>query len=113
MLKRLEYVIKGKSIYSIRRKMLNQNVSLMKSMINLPSHRLQSKSTMKKVSSLDIFHCNRLSCPSRLRWISSPKSTGYEALHMVMGPKGRWVEVQVRSERMDEIAERICSTLQI
>jgi len=46
--------------------------------------------------------------PSRLRdWISSPKSTGYEALHItVMGPKGRWVEVQLRSERMDEIAER-------
>jgi hypothetical protein len=35
----------------------------------------------------------------------SPKSTGYEALHTVMGPKGRWVEVQ-RSERMDEIAEK-------
>ena len=46
--------------------------------------------------------------PSRLRdWISSPKTTGYEALHItVMGPKGRWVEVQVRSERMDEIAEK-------
>ena len=40
-------------------------------------------------------------------WISSPKSTGYEALHItVMGPRGRWVEVQVRSERMDEIAEK-------
>jgi GTP pyrophosphokinase len=40
-------------------------------------------------------------------WISSPKSTGYEALHItVMGPKGRWVEIQVRSERMDEIAEK-------
>lgn len=46
--------------------------------------------------------------PSRLRdWISSPKTTGYEALHItVMGPKGRWVEVQIRSERMDEIAEK-------
>jgi (p)ppGpp synthase/HD superfamily hydrolase len=42
-----------------------------------------------------------------LRLDSSPKSTGYEALHItVMGPKGRWVEVQVRSERMDEIAEK-------
>jgi GTP pyrophosphokinase len=40
-------------------------------------------------------------------WISSPKTTGYEALHItVMGPKGRWVEVQIRSERMDEIAEK-------
>ena len=46
--------------------------------------------------------------PLRLRdWISSPKSTGYEALHItVMGPKGRWVEVQIRSERMHEIAEK-------
>jgi len=54
--------------------------------------------------------------PSRLRdWISSPKSSGYEALHItVMGPKGRWVEIQVRSERMDEIAvKRLRSTLQI
>jgi GTP pyrophosphokinase len=46
--------------------------------------------------------------PIRLRdWISSPKGTGYEALHItVMGPKGRWVEVQIRSERMNEIAEK-------
>jgi len=46
--------------------------------------------------------------PTRLRdWISSPKSTGYEALHItVMGPKGRWVEVQIRSQRMNEIAEK-------
>jgi GTP pyrophosphokinase len=46
--------------------------------------------------------------PERLRdWLSRPKSNGYEALHTtVMGPQGRWVEVQVRSKRMDEIAER-------
>ena len=46
--------------------------------------------------------------PLRLRdWISAPKSTGYEALHVtVMGPEGRWVEVQIRSERMHEIAEK-------
>src|SRR5690625_7796323 len=46
--------------------------------------------------------------PTRLRdWISAPKSTGYEALHItVMGPQGRWIEVQIRSERMHEIAER-------
>ena len=44
----------------------------------------------------------------RLRdWISQPKSTGYESLHItVMGPKGRWIEIQIRSERMDEIAEK-------
>ena len=46
--------------------------------------------------------------PDRLRdWISIPKSNGYEALHStVMGPDGIWVEVQVRTERMDDIAER-------
>src|SRR5690606_22877960 len=52
----------------------------------------------------DIFRPN----PKRLRdWISQPKSTGYESLHItVMGPMARWVEVQIRSERMDELAER-------
>lgn len=46
--------------------------------------------------------------PERIRdWVSTPKSNGYEALHAtVMGPKGIWVEVQIRSERMDEIAEK-------
>ena len=46
--------------------------------------------------------------PDRLRdWVSLPKANGYEALHTtVMGPGGKWVEVQIRSERMDEIAER-------
>lgn len=46
--------------------------------------------------------------PSRLRdWISQPKSTGYEALHItVIGPESKWVEVQIRSERMNEIAEK-------
>ena len=46
--------------------------------------------------------------PDRLRdWISTPKSNGYEALHAtVMGPNGKWVEVQIRTVRMDEIAEK-------
>ncbi len=46
--------------------------------------------------------------PDRLRdWVSTPKGNGYEALHLtVMGPEGRWVEVQIRTTRMDEIAER-------
>ena len=46
--------------------------------------------------------------PTRLRdWISTPKSNGYEALHItVVGPNKRWIEVQIRSKRMHEIAER-------
>ena len=46
--------------------------------------------------------------PDRLRdWVSRPKPNGYEALHLtVMGPEGRWIEIQIRSERMDEIAEK-------
>jgi GTP pyrophosphokinase len=46
--------------------------------------------------------------PKRMRdWLSVPKSNGYESLHItVMGPEGKWVEVQIRTERMDEIAER-------
>jgi GTP pyrophosphokinase len=46
--------------------------------------------------------------PLRLRdWITNPKTTGYESLHItVMGPEGNWVEVQIRSKRMDEIAEK-------
>ncbi|MBA7589358.1 Guanosine-3',5'-bis(diphosphate) 3'-pyrophosphohydrolase [subsurface metagenome] len=51
----------------------------------------------------DIYQPN----PLRLRdWISVPKTNGYESLHTtVIGPEGRWVEVQIRSERMNEIAE--------
>jgi guanosine-3',5'-bis(diphosphate) 3'-pyrophosphohydrolase len=46
--------------------------------------------------------------PDRIRdWVSTPKANGYEALHVtVMGPSGNWIEVQIRSKRMDEIAER-------
>ena len=46
--------------------------------------------------------------PKRMKdWISIPKTNGYESLHItVMGPQNRWVEVQIRSRRMDEIAER-------
>ncbi len=46
--------------------------------------------------------------PERIRdWVSTPKANGYEALHTtVMGPNGKWMEVQIRSSRMNEIAER-------
>lgn len=110
----VEYVIKGrpKSIYSIRRKMLAQNVSFdevydkFALRIIYKSSPHDEKFVAWKIYSIVTDHYRP--SPSRLRdWISSPKSTGYEALHItVMGPKGRWVEIQVRSERMDEIAEK-------
>lgn len=110
----LSYEIKGrpKSIYSIRRKIVAQNVSFdevydkFAVRIIYKSDLANEKFLAWKIYSIvtDNFRPN----PVRLRdWISSPKSTGYEALHItVMGPKGTWVEVQIRSERMNEIAEK-------
>ena len=110
----VEYIIKGrpKSIYSIRRKMAAQNVTFdevydkFALRIVYKSNPHDEKFLAWKIYSLVTDHYRP--SPSRLRdWISSPKSTGYEALHItVMGPLGRWVEIQVRSERMDEIAEK-------
>ena len=110
----IEYTIKGrpKSIYSIRRKMLTQGVTFdevydkFALRIVYKSNQHDEKFIAWKIYSIVTDHYRP--SPSRLRdWISSPKSTGYEALHItVMGPKGRWVEIQVRSERMDEIAEK-------
>jgi GTP diphosphokinase / guanosine-3',5'-bis(diphosphate) 3'-diphosphatase len=110
----VEYIIKGrpKSIYSIRRKMKAQGVSFdevydkFALRIVYKSNPHDEKFLAWKIYSIVTDHYRP--SPSRLRdWISSPKSTGYEALHItVMGPKGRWVEIQVRSERMDEIAEK-------
>ena len=111
---KISYEIKGrpKSIFSIRRKIMNQGVSF-EEVYDKFAVRIIYKSSLKdekflawKIYSIvtDHFRPN----PIRLRdWISAPKSTGYEALHItVMGPKGRWVEVQIRSERMNEIAEK-------
>ena len=111
---KLKYEIKGrpKSIFSIRRKIRDQGVSF-EEVYDKFAVRIIYKSDIKdekflawKIYSIvtDHFRPN----PIRLRdWISAPKSTGYEALHItVMGPKGRWVEVQIRSERMNEIAEK-------
>ncbi|MBL7885622.1 MAG: bifunctional (p)ppGpp synthetase/guanosine-3',5'-bis(diphosphate) 3'-pyrophosphohydrolase [Flavobacterium sp.] len=110
----VDYIIKGrpKSVYSIRRKMAAQNVSFDEVFdkfalrIIYKSNLHDEKFVAWKIYSIVTDHYRP--SPSRLRdWISSPKSTGYEALHItVMGPKGRWVEIQVRSERMDEIAEK-------
>ena len=110
----LNYTIKGrmKSIFSIRKKMNVQNVLFdqiydkFAIRIIYKSDKQNEKFLAWKIYSIvtDHFTPN----PVRLRdWISSPKSTGYEALHItVMGPKGKWVEVQIRSERMHEIAEK-------
>jgi GTP diphosphokinase / guanosine-3',5'-bis(diphosphate) 3'-diphosphatase len=110
----ISYTIKGrpKSIYSIRRKMRVQGVNFdevydkFALRIVYKSEAHEEKFLAWKIYSLVTDHYRP--SPSRLRdWISSPKTTGYEALHItVMGPKGRWVEIQVRSERMDEIAEK-------
>jgi len=111
---KLDYIIKGrpKSIYSIYRKMKAQGVGFdevydkfaLRIVYKSSAH--EEKFLAWKIYSIVTDHYRP--SPSRLRdWISSPKTTGYEALHItVMGPKGRWVEVQVRSERMDEIAEK-------
>ncbi len=110
----IDYDIKGrpKSIYSIKRKMVKQGVSFDEVYDKFAVRIIykcdveEEKFLAWKIYSIvtDHFRPN----PIRLRdWISSPKSTGYEALHItVMGPKGRWVEVQIRSERMNEVAEK-------
>jgi GTP diphosphokinase / guanosine-3',5'-bis(diphosphate) 3'-diphosphatase len=109
-----EYEIKGrfKSIYSIRKKMITQNVTFNEvydkyaiRIIYEPNSN-DDKFDAWKIYTIvtDYFKPN----PSRLRdWISQPKSTGYEALHItVVGPDSQWVEVQIRSNRMNEIAEK-------
>lgn len=110
----IDFIIKGrpKSIYSIRRKMRVQGVTFdevydkFALRIIYKSNEHDEKFLAWKIYSVITDHYRP--SPSRLRdWISSPKSSGYEALHVtVMGPMGRWVEIQVRSERMDEIAEK-------
>ncbi len=101
-----------KSIPSIRRKMVTQKVDFEK-VYDLFAIRVILNNTVEndaadcwKIYSLitDIYTPN----PRRLRdWISFPKATGYESLHTtVIGPEGRWVEVQIRTRRMDEVAEK-------
>lgn len=101
-----------KSIFSIYNKMKNKNVEF-EEVYDLFAIRLvidslpeKEKADCWRVYSIvtDFYQPN----PERLRdWISTPKANGYESLHTtVMGPKGRWVEVQIRTERMDEISEK-------
>ncbi|MFP4448705.1 MAG: RelA/SpoT family protein [Bacteroidales bacterium] len=109
-----KFEIKGrtKAVHSIWRKMKKQNVpfdqvyDIFAIRIILDSDRKHEKSDCWRVYSIvtDFYKPN----PERLRdWISIPKSNGYESLHTtVIGPEGKWVEVQIRSRRMDEIAEK-------
>ncbi len=108
------YNVKGrfKSIFSIRRKMRKQNVTFNEvydkfaiRIIYRPNSDDEKFDAWKVYSIVTDFYKPN---PSRLRdWISQPKTTGYEALHTtVIGPQAKWVEVQIRSERMDEIAEK-------
>lgn len=109
-----KFHIKGrtKSIHSIYQKMKKQNCpfegvyDLFAIRIILDSPLEKEKQECWQVYSIvtDMYLPN----PKRLRdWLSVPKSNGYESLHItVMGQEGKWVEVQIRTERMDEIAEK-------
>lgn len=110
----LKFHIKGrtKSIHSIWQKMQKQKCKfegiydLFAIRVILDSAPDREKQDCWQVFSIvtDMYRPN----PKRLRdWLSVPKSNGYESLHItVMGPEGKWVEIQIRTERMDEIAER-------
>ena len=109
----IRYHIKSrtKSIYSIWNKMRKQHVPFegvydifaLRIIIDCPVE--QEKPQCWTVYSVvtDFYTPN----PKRMRdWISIPKSNGYESLHTTVSAEGRWVEVQIRTERMDEVAER-------
>lgn len=110
----VSYEIKGrpKSIYSIYSKMKNKNIpfeevyDVFAIRVIIDSKLEDEKADCWKIYSIvtDFYQPN----PDRLRdWISTPKANGYESLHTtVMSPSGKWVEVQIRTKRMDEIAEK-------
>ncbi len=111
---KLRFKINGrpKSIHSIRNKIINKNISFEEIYdkfairIIYNSDRENEKFIAWKIYSIITDHYTPN--PLRLRdWITSPRSNGYEALHItVVGPRSKWVEVQIRSERMHEIAEK-------
>lgn len=111
----IEFDINGrpKSIFSIWNKMQSKNIPF-EEVYDLMAIRIVFKSLNRETEKAQCWQIYSLITdiytpkPDRIRdWISSPKANGYEALHItVMGPGGKWVEVQIRSERMDEIAER-------
>ena len=110
----LKFSIKGrtKSIHSIWNKIRKQQVPFEKVydlfairiIIDCPLEREKAACWQAFSVVTDMYTANT----KRLRdWISVPKSNGYESLHVtVMGPEGKWVEVQIRTERMDEVAEK-------
>lgn len=110
----LNYTIKSrtKSVHSIWQKMKKQGVEFdevydifaIRIIIDAPQDREKALCWQAYSVVTDTWQPN----PSRMRdWISVPKSSGYESLHTtVVGPRGKWVEVQIRSVRMDEVAEK-------
>ncbi len=110
----LKFTIKGrtKSIHSIWNKLIKQNTTIEKIydlfairiVLDTPLEREKLECWQVYSIITDMYNPN----PKRLKdWLSIPKSNGYESLHTtVMGPEGKWVEVQIRTQRMDEIAER-------
>lgn len=117
--KRLEeagftFTMKGrtKSVYSIWNKMKKQNtvfeniydIFAIRIILDTPLEKEKAACWQAYSIVTDMYQPN----PKRLRdWLSIPKSNGYESLHTtVMGPEGKWVEVQIRTQRMDEIAEK-------
>jgi GTP pyrophosphokinase len=110
----LNFDIKGrtKSIHSIRNKLLKHKVEFeniydlfaVRVILNTPVEKEKAECWQVYSVITDMYQPN----PKRLKdWLSIPKSNGYESLHAtVMGPHGKWVDVQIRSKRMDEIAER-------
>lgn len=111
----IDFSISGrlKSTYSIWNKMQSKGVSfdeiydlLAIRIVFKPKENVSEKRQCFDILSLitDVYKPK----PDRIRdWITIPKANGYEALHVtVMGPQGKWVEVQIRTERMDAIAER-------
>ncbi|MBQ9076327.1 MAG: bifunctional (p)ppGpp synthetase/guanosine-3',5'-bis(diphosphate) 3'-pyrophosphohydrolase [Muribaculaceae bacterium] len=110
----LKFDIKGrtKSIYSIWNKMKKQNNEIeniydlfaIRIIIDAPLEREKSDCWLAYSLITDMYRPN----PSRMKdWLSIPKSNGYESLHItVYGPENKWVEVQIRTRRMDLIAEK-------
>ncbi|MDL2224375.1 RelA/SpoT family protein [Bacteroidales bacterium OttesenSCG-928-M06] len=110
----LNFDIKGrtKSIHSINNKLQKQQIEFEKIydlfairiILDTPIEKEKAECWQVYSVVTDMYQPN----PKRMKdWLSVPKSNGYESLHTtVMGPEGRWVEVQIRTKRMDEIAEK-------